>query len=150
MRTGRFPVFGDGGQRRSMVYIDNLVDGIVRAELTPTDAGLAWWIADACAYTVAEIVDTVGRALRDEGFDHVAPARLRLPEFVGDVAERLDGILQRRGRYVQQLHVLGEMNRRSPSTSTPPAAILGYEPAVELYDGMRRSIRWCIDNGIQL
>ena len=51
------------GQRRSMVYIDNLVDGIVRAELTPTDAGLAWWIADARPYTVAEIVETVGRAL---------------------------------------------------------------------------------------
>ncbi len=150
VRTGRFPVFGDGGQRRSMVYIDNLVDGIVRAELTPTDAGLAWWIADARPYTVAEIVDTVGRALRDEGFDHVAPARLRLPEFVGDVAERLDGILQRRGRYVQQLHVLGEMNKTIAVDIDAARRDLGYEPAVELYDGMRRSIRWCIDNGIQL
>ena len=95
VRTGRFPVFGDGGQRRSMVYIDNLVDGLVRAELTPTDAGLAWWIADARAYTVAEIVDTVGRALRDEGFANVKPNRLKLPELAGDVAERLDGILQK-------------------------------------------------------
>ena len=36
VRTGRFPVIGDGRQRRSMVYVDNLVQGIVRAELTPT------------------------------------------------------------------------------------------------------------------
>lgn len=150
VRTGRFPVFGDGGQRRSMVYIDNLVDGIVRAELTPTDPGLGWWIADARAYTVAEIVDTVGRALSDEGFDDVKRNRLRLPEFTGDIAERLDGLLQGSGRYVQQLHVLGEMNKTIAVDISAARRDLGYEPAVELYDGMRRSIRWCLDQGIQL
>ena len=30
VRTGRFPVIGDGRQRRSMVYVDNLVQGVVR------------------------------------------------------------------------------------------------------------------------
>ncbi len=40
VRTGQFPVLGDGGQRRSMVFVDNLVQGIVRAELTPTEPGL--------------------------------------------------------------------------------------------------------------
>ncbi len=150
VRTGRFPMFGDGGQRRSMVYIDNLVDGIVRAELTPTDPGLGWWIADSRPYTVAEIVDTVGRALRDEGFDDVKPNRLKLPEFVGDVAERLDGMLQARGRYVQQLHVLGEMNKTIAVDIEAARRDLGYEPAVELYDGMRRSIAWCREQGIEL
>ena len=29
-------------------------------------------------------------------------------------------------------------------------AELGYEPRVELYDGMRRSIRWCLENGLEL
>ncbi len=27
IRKGRFPIIGDGEQRRSMVYVDNLVDG---------------------------------------------------------------------------------------------------------------------------
>jgi nucleoside-diphosphate-sugar epimerase len=78
VRTGRFPVLGDGGQRRSMSYIDNLVQGIVRAELTPTEPGRGWWIADARPYTVAEIVETVGTALRDEGFE-VRPNRVHCP-----------------------------------------------------------------------
>ena len=41
VRTGRFPVIGRGDQMRSMVYVDNLVEGVVRAELvaTPPDAG---------------------------------------------------------------------------------------------------------------
>jgi nucleoside-diphosphate-sugar epimerase len=149
VRTGRFPVLGDGGQRRSMVYIDNLVQGIVRAERTPTEAGRGWWIADERAYTVREIVETVGRALTDEGFT-VAPNRLRLPEFAGTIAERGDRLLQRTGRYNQQLHVLGEMNKTIAVDISGARRDLGYDPEIELYEGMRRSIRWCIEQGIEL
>jgi nucleoside-diphosphate-sugar epimerase len=149
VRTGRFPVLGDGGQRRSMAYIDNLVQGIVRAELTPTAPGLGWWIADAHPYTVTEIVETVGAALRDEGYD-VTPNRLRLPEPVGTLAERIDRVLQGRGRYNQQLHVLGEMNKTIAVDVSAARRDLGYEPEVDLHEGMRRSIRWCRDQGIQL
>ena len=150
VRTGRFPVLGDGGQRRSMVYIDNLVQGIVRAELTPTDPGLGWWIADERVYTVAEIVETVGRALTDEGFADVKKNRVRLPQFAGDVAEKVDRFLQGSGRYNQQIHVLGEMNKTIAVDISAARADLGYDPQFELYDGMRRSIRWCLDRGIQL
>ena len=27
---------------------------------------------------------------------------------------------------------------------------LGYEPRVSLYEGMRTSIRWCVEQGIEL
>jgi nucleoside-diphosphate-sugar epimerase len=150
VRTGRFPVLGDGGQRRSMVYIDNLVQGIVRAELTATEPGRGWWIADDHAYTVTEIVETVGRALTAEGFTDVKRNRLRLPQFAGDVAERIDRALQGSGRYNQQLHVLGEMNKTIAVDISAARTELGYDPQFELFDGMRRSIRWCLDQGIEL
>ncbi|MEJ7706648.1 MAG: NAD-dependent epimerase/dehydratase family protein [Nocardioidaceae bacterium] len=35
IRTGRFPLIGDGSQRRSMVFVDNLVQGVVLAERHP-------------------------------------------------------------------------------------------------------------------
>ena len=149
VRTGRFPVLGDGGQRRSMSYIDNLVQGIVLAELTPTEPGRAWWVADARPYTVAEIVETVGTALRDEGFE-VRPNRIRLPDMAGTIAERIDRTLQRRGRYHQQFHVLGEMNKTIAVDVSAARRDLGYEPDIELYEGMRRSIRWCREQGIEL
>lgn len=60
--SGKFPMFGGGRQRRSMVYIENLVQGIVRAELSDAAPGSAWWVADAQPYTVAEIVSTVQAA----------------------------------------------------------------------------------------
>ena len=149
VRTGRFPVIGDGRQRRSMVYVDNLVQGIVRAELTADRARRGWWIADARPYEVAEIVDTVGRALAAEGFD-VKPNRLRLPAIAGRLAERADALIQRTGRYVQQLHVLGEMDKTIACDISVARAELGYDRAVALEEGMRRSIRWCVDQGIEL
>jgi nucleoside-diphosphate-sugar epimerase len=149
VRTGRFPVIGDGRQRRSMVYVDNLVQGVVKAELTPRPPGSGWWIADARPYEVAEIVATVGRALTAEGFD-VAPNRVRLPAVAGRMAERADALVQRSGRYVQQVHVLGEMDKTIACDISVARAELGYDPQVELEEGMRRSIRWCLDQGLEL
>ena len=149
VRTGRFPVIGAGDQMRSMVYVGNLVDGVVRAELVPTPAGRGWWIADARPYAVAEIVDTVGRALAAEGFD-VAPNRTRLPALAARVAEAADALIQRSGRYHQQLHVLGEMGKNIACDISVAQAELGYQPEVALEEGMRRSIRWCVAQGIEL
>ena len=149
VRAGKFPVIGGGQQRRSMVYVDNLVSGVVRAELTPQARGNAYWIADARPYTVTEIVETVGRALRDEGFE-VKDGALRLPAIAGRVAELADRLIQRTGRYQQQLHVLGEMDKTIACDISAARRDLGYEPKVELYEGMRRSIRWCLDQGMTL
>jgi nucleoside-diphosphate-sugar epimerase len=149
VRTGRFPVIGDGRQRRSMVYVDNLVDGVLAAELTVTPPGRAWWIADAEPYEVREIVATVGRALTAEGFE-VKPNRTRLPVFAARLAERADQLIQRTGRYQQQLHVLGEMGTTIACDISVARTELGYAPAVALEEGMRRSIRWCLDQGLEL
>ena len=149
VRKGRFPVFGDGQQRRSMVYVDNLVQGVVAAELVPTPAGRAWWIADARPYTVTEIVETVGRALEEEGFT-VKPNRVRLPAFAGRMAERADALAQRAGRYVQAVHVLGEMDKTIACDISVAQEELGYDPQVALEEGMRRSIRWCVEEGLSL
>ncbi|MCU1502819.1 MAG: nucleoside-diphosphate-sugar epimerase [Ilumatobacteraceae bacterium] len=149
VRAGRFPVIGDGQQRRSMVYVGNLVDGVLAAELTVGIAGRGFWIADARPYTVTEIVATVGRALADEGFSVKPPGR-PMPAIVGRVAELADRLIQRTGRYVQQVHVLGEMDKTIACEIGTSRRDLGYEPAVELYEGMRRSISWCVATGIEL
>jgi nucleoside-diphosphate-sugar epimerase len=149
VKKGKFPILGDGGQVRSMTYIDNLVQGIVQAELTDTDPGKGWWIADAEPYTVREIVETVGDALRAEGFD-VKPNNFKLPDFAGTVAEKIDTLAQKAGKYITQFHVLGEMNKNIAVDISAARAELGYDPQFALADGMRNSIRWCLDQGIEL
>lgn len=149
VRTGRFPMFAGGVQRRSMVYVDNLVEGVMLAELTEGITGRGYWIADARPYEVREIVDTVRRALVDEGYQ-VSGRPRSLPIAIARAAETADRMIQRVGRYQQQVHVLGEMGHSIACDIAAARADLGYDPAVELYEGMRRSIRWCRDQGISL
>ncbi len=149
VRRGKFPKFGAGNQRRSMVYLDNLVQGIVRAELTPDTTGKGYWIADERPYTVNEIIATVGRSLTDEGYE-VKSGAMALPVFAGRLAERADRVLQRTGRYQQQLHVMGEMAHSIACDISASQAELGYQPQFELYEGMRRSIQWCRAEGLEL
>ena len=58
------------------------------------------------------------------------------------VAAQLDGLLQGRGRYVQALHVLGELKDTIACDITRARAELGYDPQTSLLDGMRASVRW--------
>ncbi len=149
VRAGRFPVFGDGGQRRSMVYVDNLVDGVLAAEQAAGATGRAYWIADAEPYRMNEIVAAVRGALTEHGLA-CRDAVLRLPPVVGAVAERADRAIQRLGGYQQQVHVLGELRHTIAVDIGAARRDLGYEPSVALDDGMRRSVRWCLDQGFEL
>ncbi|MEZ5215498.1 MAG: NAD-dependent epimerase/dehydratase family protein [Ilumatobacteraceae bacterium] len=125
IRKGRFPVFGAGGARRSMVYVGNLVQGVLRAELTPGVGGRAYWIADERAYTVAEIVKTVQAELKAAGL-YVVHRMVRIPNLVGTTVEKADRLLQGKGVYHQQIHVLGEMNKTIACDITAAKEELGY------------------------
>ncbi len=150
IRRGRFPLVGDGTQRRSMAYTDNLVQGLLRAEVADKAPGNAYWIADAKPYELREILATVRRALAAEGLATSGPERVSLPRLAARVAEKADEVLQGRGRYLQPLHVLGELNHTIACDVSRARDELGYAPAVALEEGMRNSIRWCLDHGEQL
>jgi nucleoside-diphosphate-sugar epimerase len=149
IRRGTFPLFGDGTNRRSLVYTDNLVHGLQLADSTPGIGGRAFWIADERPATMAEVHQSVRDALAAEGL-RVKSRQLRFPGLICEVAGRVDTVLQNAGRYVQSVHVLSEMNKTIACTIDRARAELGYAPEVDLDEGMRRSVRWCLDNGIGL
>lgn len=146
IRKGRFPLIGDGTQRRSMAFTGNLVQGLLCAEASDRAPGNAYWIADAEPYPLAYILATVRKALIAEGYD-VTERAVRVPHAVSVFAEKVDGVLQGRGRYLQAVHVLGEMKDTIACDISRARKELGYEPQVELFEGMRASIRWCRDHG---
>jgi nucleoside-diphosphate-sugar epimerase len=149
VRRGRFPILGDGTQRRSMVYAGNLVHGLLCAESSDAAPGRAWWIADPEPYELREIIETVRGALAAEGLEVSGRVR-HVPKVIGTVAELADGFLQSRGRYQQAVHVLGELKDTIACDVSAAQKELGYDPKVGLFDGMRSSIRWCLDRGMQL
>lgn len=146
VRDGKAPIVGDGGNMRSMSYVDNLVDGIVLCATHTAAAGRTFWIADARPYSMNEIVDTVEAMLEEAGIP-CAHSRLRLPALAGPVAYGIDAALQKVGLYHQKIHVLGEMDKNIACSIDGARTALGYDPKVDLAEGMRRSIRWAIEVG---
>jgi nucleoside-diphosphate-sugar epimerase len=147
IRKGRFPLVGDGTQQRSMVFTGNLVHGLLRAEVAAAAPGNAYWIADAEPYALRDVLETVQHALADEGLAVSGRRPLVIPRIAGVVAEKLDALAQSAGRYVQELHVLGELKDTIACDISRARKQLGYDPEVALYDGMRASVRWCLERG---
>ncbi|MFN7937883.1 MAG: NAD(P)-dependent oxidoreductase [Bryobacteraceae bacterium] len=150
IRQGKGPIVGSGDNMRSMGYVDNLSQGMMLAALTPRARGQIYWIADRRPYTMNEIIDTVERLLAEEFRLPVAYKRLRLPGVASEVAWLADKTLQGIGLYEQKIHVLSEMNKTIACSTEKAQRELGYKPTVALEEGMRRSIAWCIEQGIRI
>ncbi len=146
IQKGSFPILGDGRNRRSMVFVDNLCEGILCAEATEEATGQIYWIADSRPYEMLEIIETVEDVLAELGFE-VTRKRMRLPGFVGELAGAVDWGLQAVGLYHQKVHVLSEMNKTIACSVERARRELGYQPSVALEEGMRRSVLWLIEKG---
>jgi nucleoside-diphosphate-sugar epimerase len=149
IRDGKAPIVGNGENLRSMAYIDNLCQGLLLAATAERTAGQTYWIADRRPYSMNEIVDTVERLLETEFGQKCMHKRLRLPGFISSLAYTADVALQTCGLYNQKIHVLSEMNKTIACSVAKAERELGYRPTVELEEGMRRSIRRCLDRGIK-
>jgi nucleoside-diphosphate-sugar epimerase len=147
IKNGRVPIAGGGENKRSMSYVDNTCQALLLAAENPAANGQIFWIADKRAYTMNEIVDTIKTLLKVEFGYKVAHKCLYIPNITCSVAYLVDWSLQQLGMYYQKIHVLSEMNKTIACTIAKAESVLDYKPLVALEEGMRRSIRWCLDNG---
>jgi nucleoside-diphosphate-sugar epimerase len=150
IKKGGAPLLGGGFNQRSMIYIDNLCQGLSLASKVPEAAGNAYWIADAEPYEMRTIIDTIEKLLEEDFGLRVAYKRLRLPSFVADIAYLVDAAIQATGFYNQKIHVLSEMNKNIACSIDKARTELGYEPKISLHEGMRRSIEWCLNQGYEI
>ncbi len=145
IKAGNPLVFGDGKNLRSMSYVDNLVQGLVLAEKTAAANGRTYWIADERPYETLEIYRTIAELLEVKDF-----MPRHIPGFSCTIAEIADTLIQTTGMYWTEMHVAGEMNKNIACTVEKAKNELGYAPAIELREGMRRSIEWCRANGMDV
>ena len=105
------PVFidGDGEQSRDFTYVDNVVDGTIRAGHAEAVNGRIFNIAGSAPVTVNHVADLIGRILGQEVRREHRPSR------AGDI-------------------------RASWADNTAAREALGWESAVDLEEGLRRTI----------
>ena len=147
IREGKVPIVGDGECRRSLSYVDNVCQGLLLAEASKAANGRVYWIADRYPYTMNEIIDTVELLMESEFGLEVRHGRFRLPDITSDLALMADKVIQAVGIYNPEIHVLSEMNKTIACSVAKATEDLGYDPTVSLEEGMRRSLRWCVQNG---
>jgi nucleoside-diphosphate-sugar epimerase len=141
IRNGKGPIVGSGNNRRSMVFTENLAQGIfLAAERSGIDKEI-FWVADERPYTMNTIIDTVERLMDDEFDLKCKHKRLRLPGLAAEVAYLVDGMMQSVGLYHPKIHVLSEMNKTIACSIGKAKKELGYKPQVALEEGMRQSLQ---------
>lgn len=147
---GMFPLVGDGSNLRSMVYMDNLIQGLELCAVHPAAAGRTYWISDSRPYSFNEIIFTIRRLLAEDFGFPLPREPIHLPTLLGEVATWSDGLLQRFGLYGQKIHVLGEVNKTIACSIEAARRELGYKPLVELEEGMRRTLTAALESGLKL
>ena len=150
IRDGKAPIVGSGENMRSMVYIDNLCQGLLLAATVDKANGETYWIADDRAYSMNEVISTVERILAADFQQTCKGGRMRLPSVAGRVAWLADKAMQGVGLYNQEIHVLSELGQTIACSVAKARRELGYRPTVDLEEGMRRSLRWLVDRRVAI
>lgn len=110
-------IYGDGAQTRDFVYVDDLVDAVVRAATRPNVGGEVFQIATARETSVGEIAEALVPILASFGVDDVTVAH-------GDPLP-------------------GEI-RRNFSDTRKAQDLLGWNANVALDEGLKRTVAWFV------
>ncbi|HEY6780745.1 MAG TPA: NAD-dependent epimerase/dehydratase family protein [Thermoleophilaceae bacterium] len=143
IRSGRFLLPARGRGVFSPVYIENLVDGVVLAAAHPDAAGQVFTLSDGVGISSREFFAHYFRRLGKRG-PICLPTAVAVPlASAADRAERL------RGRRTEINAVsMRYLARRGTYSIAKARRMLGYEPAVSLDEGMRRTERWLGEQGL--
>ena len=140
IRKGKVPIVGTGKNRRSMVYTENLVQGLILSAVQEKASGKTFWIADERPYSMNEIIDTIEEEIERKLGKPCNHGRLRLPDWVGTFSEKIDAFIQWFGYYHQKIHVLSEMNKTIACSVAKAQEELGYSPEYSLAKGIEISL----------
>jgi 2-alkyl-3-oxoalkanoate reductase len=136
MTSGRFVLPGRGDGLITPVYVDDLVDAVVRALGADRAAGRAYTVWDGHAVTALEFFSyygaMLGRPVRTLPRPLVTSAAALL-----EVVARLTGGEPELGR-----DAVWYVSRRAVFPNTRAREELGWEPRVSLDEGMRRTEAW--------
>jgi nucleoside-diphosphate-sugar epimerase len=144
IQKGTFFYLGDGRGRRHMIYIDDLLDGMIAAQELDAALGEVFYLAGAAPVPLRELADEIARQLE------VRPPRLKLPyRPVWLASAVVEGICRPLGMqppiYPRRVEFYAHDYEFDISKAR---AMLGFEPKVDVPEGVRRTIAAYREEGV--
>ena len=138
--------FAVGYKRQDItfVYVDDVVQAVFLA-CEKGQTGRKYFLSDGQVYQSSTFSDLIREELGHPWWIRItAPIWvLRVVTFFGDLIGRMTGKISALNN--DKYHILRQRNWRCDIE--PARRELGYEPRVQLAEGVRRTIRWYKDNG---
>ena len=143
--AGKTVFAGPAAGPRSLAFVDNVCQAVLLAAGTPQATGQLYWVADRATPTAGEIESALDKLLQGE-FGKTPTRRKALAGGIISAAGALTAVLQGAGLAVPALARLGEAAGAVACSIAKAEAELGYQPAVELEEGLRQTLRWCVEH----
>ena len=139
---GLFIIIGNGENRRSMVYVENVVDAALAVVDRQEATNEVYIVTDGMDYTVKDLYETIVKELRRKPMPFCMPMNLaKIVSWLGDVA----------GNFVKKplpfnSNVLNKLTASYVLSSGKIQKNLGFSPRYNLYNKIDETINWYLEN----
>jgi nucleoside-diphosphate-sugar epimerase len=141
IHKGVFRIIGSGNNLVSLCNIDNLIHGLLLAEQEQRAEGEIYFLADARPYTVNEIAETIAK---EEGkplpIPHMPFWGANMLSIGLSLPSKLFGFTSPLTR-----NTVKELKNNWFVDIKKAQSQLGYQPIVELKDGVKKTVEWFIN-----
>ncbi len=143
LRSGRFALPGKGDALMTLVYIDDLVDCILRALTTKAAAGQAVTAWDGVPVTTSEFFGRYAQMLGQK------KVRTSPEPVIGAFALAAETFARLRGtRPTVSREAIRYISRQAVYPNTRARELLGWEPQIDFEEGMHRTELWLRAEGM--
>ncbi|RYX15308.1 NAD-dependent epimerase/dehydratase family protein [Legionella pneumophila] len=118
--------FGSIYNKRTFIYIDNLVSAISAVVSEPSAANQVYLVADDCSWSLTQLVQTLSRKMNTKLFLIPIPVQILIFLF------KLCGLTNINTRLFSSLEVSNEKIKSQ----------LGWTPPVSSIDGLEKTVKW--------
>jgi len=137
IKKGALKIIGDGNNRKSLCYIDNLIEGVLLAEKKSGNEGEIYFISDEKPYSINEICATVA------DLEGISASYIHIPAFISTISGWLFNIINRLSKFsFLPLFTLRTMTLNFACDISKAKRDLGYTPRVDLREGIKRTLEW--------
>ncbi len=133
---GRFFFVGSGKNLRSLCYIDNLIQGLMRVEKSVNSIGQIYFISDEKPFTYNEIFQVIANQLGKK------LKEAYLPTWIGNVCGVSCKLLSMIGFYSLALNAIWNMVLDMACDISKAKKELNYQPKIRFEEGIKKTIRY--------